>query len=120
MKPINEYTIQECLDRIYDMVGDGYDKKANPVPISELAWRIECLTRWIPVEERLPTLEDSSGFVDHDARTCATVLAVDKTSYSPRCVNFRNVTKESGYSHWRRIETSPPLTINDVKKAWVK
>lgn len=43
MKPVNEYTMQECLDRLDDVVGYGYDRKGVEVNISELAWRIDTL-----------------------------------------------------------------------------
>lgn len=42
-KPINEYTMQECLDRLYDVVGHGYDRKGVEIDILELAWRINKL-----------------------------------------------------------------------------
>jgi hypothetical protein len=42
-KPINEYTMQECLDRLYDVVGHGYDRKGVEINVLELAWRINTL-----------------------------------------------------------------------------
>jgi hypothetical protein len=54
MKPINEYTLQECLDAMKridaDLLEYGYHEA--------LSDRIHSLTRWIPVSERLPTEED--------------------------------------------------------------
>ena len=61
MKPINEYTLQECLDAMKridaDLLEYGYHEA--------LSDRIHSLTRWIPVEERLPTEEDADqhGYV---------------------------------------------------------
>jgi hypothetical protein len=57
MKPINEYTLQDCLNSILkaDMILHRH----------ELANRIRELTRWIPVEERSPTEADADqhGYV---------------------------------------------------------
>ena len=42
-KSINEYTMQECLDRLYDVVGHGYDRHCVEINVLELAWRIDKL-----------------------------------------------------------------------------
>jgi hypothetical protein len=52
MKPISEYTLQECLEEVKRLEAEfGCDD-------APLASRIHELTRWIPVEERMPTEED--------------------------------------------------------------
>jgi hypothetical protein len=71
MKPINEmsqdekwkhiettWTLQECLDGLDDMsvITDGYEP--DYPTIEAITYRIRELTRWIPVEERMPTEED--------------------------------------------------------------
>jgi hypothetical protein len=120
-KPINEYTMQECLDRLYDVVGHGYDRKGVEINVLELAWRIDKLLyeqaqrhdarvdaleneinalrakhRWIPVEERLPTQEDGDrhGYVQWWSEN---EVAIPVAHYW----DFTGVPKHT-FTHWRR------------------
>lgn len=97
MKPINEMSIQECLDTLRHSdtpLADAY----------EVADRIHDLTRWIPVEERLPAKEDG----DENGRVlvCSIDLRYD-TRYYESWV-FDMVSVEGGTqwlpTHWRRID----------------
>lgn len=125
MKPINEYTMQECLDRLYD----NYDPTGVEINILELACRINTLLyeqaqrhdarvdalenkinalrdkhRWIPVEERLPTEEDG----DENGRVlvCSIDLRYDTRYY--KAWKFDMVSVEGGTqylpTHWKRID----------------
>jgi hypothetical protein len=70
MKPINEYTLQECLELLIHkgtLLGGEKATLIGKTPpfhlidangVREIANRIHELTRWIPVEERMPTEED--------------------------------------------------------------
>jgi hypothetical protein len=96
MKPINEYTLQDCLNSILkaDMILHRH----------ELANRIRELTRWIPVEERLPTEADADqhGYVlvrDADNESSG------ETYHS--MVQWDNVGKFEHFytiTNWKRID----------------
>ena len=53
MKPIEEMNLAECLEEV-ELLNGVYEYDGP----TRLALRINELTRWIPVEERLPTEED--------------------------------------------------------------
>ena len=71
MKPINEWTLRECILAIKhgaptDNFEGGTAKiQLSPVMIIDVADRIHDLTRWIPVGERMPTEADADrhGYV---------------------------------------------------------
>ena len=54
MKDISEYTLKECLEEV-EMLHGGYGFR-DP---EKLADRIHDLTRWIPVSERMPNIDDA-------------------------------------------------------------
>jgi hypothetical protein len=55
MKPIDQMTLTECLEALREL-----DPYSNMPPICiAVADRIHDLTRWIPVSERMPTIEDT-------------------------------------------------------------
>jgi hypothetical protein len=89
MKPINEYTLQDCLNSILkaDMILHRH----------ELADRIHELTRWIPVEERLPTEGDGDRY--------GLVLKWDSLTKSAQIDSWNHSgTYNACYTHWRRID----------------
>lgn len=67
MKPIKEMSLVECLDFLRDPKGFGVGnlQMVSAITCAKIADRIEELTRWVPVSERLPTKEDGDerGFV---------------------------------------------------------
>jgi hypothetical protein len=95
MKPINEYTLQDCLNSILkaDMILHRH----------ELANRIHDLTRWIPVGERLPTDEDA------DENGHVSVTAVQEATGKTFIESWSWDWVEDGVwgytiTHWRRID----------------
>ena len=70
MKPINEMSLAECIARLRELPDGTVDDACDAVMLPHLPWifdvavdlaqRIHDLTRWIPVEERLPTKEDAN------------------------------------------------------------
>jgi hypothetical protein len=94
MKPINEYTLQECLEEVKFLEAEFWEYGCDDAP---LASRIHELTRWIPVEERLPTFEDADK---QDG--CVDVWS------SFEGVGFRKkleyqLVKHTRCTHWQRI-----------------
>ena len=99
MKPINEYTLQECLEEVKRLEAEfGRDD----APLSSRLRELHSLTRLIPVEERLPDGEDYSetGQIhlwDAGFGICRVYhkdIAHDFLSRIPR-----------EPTHWRRIDT---------------
>jgi hypothetical protein len=91
MKEISEYTLKECLEEI-EMLHGGYGFR-DP---EKLADRIHELTRWISVEERMPTQEDKDVLAWYATEYPFAVLV----NWYEFPMNNRSVT------HWQRI-TSP-------------
>jgi hypothetical protein len=100
MKPINEYTLQECLDAMKridaDLLEYGYHEA--------LSDRIEELTRWIPVAERMPTEADA------DRHGCVLIREVENESpnrvYRAE-VRWSDVQKPNYFytvTDWKRID----------------
>jgi hypothetical protein len=111
MKPINEMTLAECIARLREELmpvvmvnGKVYHGMFDHQHRIEIADRIHELTRWIPVEERLPTEADA----DENGR----VLWYCKDQYQltlmwdmPRWkMSYERVT------HWRRSDNPDSLT----------
>jgi hypothetical protein len=114
MKPINEYTLQECIERLRELPDGTVDDACDKVMLPHLPWifdvavaladRIEELTRWIPVSERLPTEEDADqhGYVlvrDADNESSG------ETYHS--MVQWDNVGKFEHFytiTNWKRID----------------
>ena len=91
MKPINEMSLQECLEALRN-TDEGY--RHTKSAIIAIANRIHELTRWIPVSERLPTKEDVDEYGE--------VLA-----YSPDptiTVSASCIPMSHHFTHWRRID----------------
>jgi hypothetical protein len=104
MKPINEMNLAECLWVICNPMEVTLDYTMTEI-LKQIADRIHSLTRWIPVEERLPTFEDADeeGYVfirerenESPHRTYHTVGRYDSLKVPDY---FYTVT------HWRRIDT---------------
>ena len=122
MKPIDEMTLAECIDALEEITNQAYSTAYSRghedtvdggyvyvLPIDSdsyfrddaiefwkpLASRIHDLTRWIPVEERLPTEEDA------DERGNVLWLFWGE-HYESRYWNLRG---NYGMTHWRRIDT---------------
>jgi hypothetical protein len=91
MKEISEYTLKECLEEV-EMLHGGYGFR-DP---EKLADRIHKLTRWIPVEEQMPTQEDKDVLAWYATKYPFAVLV----NWYEFPMNNRSVT------HWQRI-TSP-------------
>ena len=98
MKPINEMTLAECLEALRTVEKFDYDFYKTQLRNNLLADRIHDLTRWIPVQERLPTFEDADK---QDG--CVDVWS------SFEGVGFRKnleyqLVKHTRCTHWRRID----------------
>jgi hypothetical protein len=95
MKPISEMTLPECLDMLKTASVWG-----DLVHISN---RIHDLTRWIPVEERMPTEDDGyfiQWWIDDDREIG------DELAYFPHPeVGYYHVPPK-GATDWKRI--TPP------------
>jgi hypothetical protein len=96
MKPINEYTLQDCLNSILkaDMILHRH----------ELANRIRELTRWIPVEERLPTEEDAD---QHGYILIREVENESPKRVYPALVKWKYIGKPNYFytvTDWKRID----------------
>jgi hypothetical protein len=85
MKPINEMSLAECLADI---------RKGNYLGRYELADRIHDLTRWIPVSERLPDMEDGEIFTGK-------VMWTNKYGYVGQKTGNKLVEL---VTHWRHID----------------
>jgi hypothetical protein len=98
MKPINEMTLAECLDFIRFELKYFDHPNLDTVGIEESAERIHDLTRWIPVEERMPTEEDGDehGYVQWWSED---EVAIPVAHYW----DFTGVPKYM-FTHWRRID----------------
>lgn len=101
MKPINEYTLQECLEEIRPKTMEvslpGYKR------LADLADRIHELTRWIPVGERLPTEEDA------DENGAVFAHAIRRKHAPTTDAWYWDAVTEIGIgshkpTHWRRID----------------
>jgi hypothetical protein len=91
MKPINEMNLTECISGLRNETkGDVWNMGQRE--IIELTDRIHELTRWIPVEERLPT-EGNDGYW---------VLAITKRGVHKRLHPSR--VRAFYFTHWRRID----------------
>jgi hypothetical protein len=86
MKPIDQMTLSECLDELHAV--SRYNR-----PIID---RIHDLTRWIPVSEKKPTIEDGQQVLVK-SREIANWYHV---------VSFMTVSKLNGDECWQRI--TPP------------
>jgi hypothetical protein len=106
MKPIKDMNLSECINRLRELpdgtIEDQFDMRDLPWIFDvaeELADRIHDLTRWISVEERLPTQEDGykSKYV-----TQRTVLVMEKWGD----ISVVTIGLAKHFTHWKRI-TSP-------------
>ena len=102
MKDIKDMNLRECIESLRDEYNyaRGYYDSVDGVKLCQLADRIHDLTRWIPVEERLPTESDAqeNGYVEFwDAR--------HRLSYYYK-YNFIPQHYEPYFTHWKRI--TPP------------
>jgi hypothetical protein len=98
MKPINEMNLVECIDALCEK----HFVDEHPIPVykhhdKRIAIRIHDLTRWIPVEERLPTKED--GYKSKYA-TQRTVLVMQKWGD----ISVATIELAKHFTHWRRID----------------
>jgi hypothetical protein len=102
MKPINEMSLKECIEafRTGIVVNRGSVIAVNPSPnqVRKLIDRIDDLTRWIPVSERLPTEADA----DENGR----VLWYFKDQYQQTLMRDMPRWKMSyeRVTHWRRSD----------------
>jgi len=96
MKDIKDMNLAEAIEalRDVDVITRGY--QCNYEAIEKLADRIHDLTRWIPVEERMPTQEDKDVLAWYATEYPFAVLV----NWYEFPMNNRSVT------HWQRI-TSP-------------
>jgi hypothetical protein len=106
MKPINEWTLTECVDALRIRTGELTDEE-----IASIAYRIHELTRWIPVEERLPTEEDGViRCIDGQYAESEFTAKFDKGFLKRWTIGgFDNMgwykVDSWEYTHWRRIDT---------------
>jgi hypothetical protein len=83
MKPVNEWTLTECYAYLREMIWLDVHR-GNHLEVID---RMESLTRWIPVTERLPTEKDGD-------------FLHAKVEGEPYALTHEGVA----YSHWRRID----------------
>jgi hypothetical protein len=98
MKDIKDMNLTECIVALRDQTkGDVWGMGHRD--IIELTDRIEELTRWIPVSERMPTEEDGykSKYV-----TQRTVLVMEKWGD----ISVVTIGLAKHFTHWKRI--TPP------------
>jgi hypothetical protein len=100
MKPINEMTLSELQESLR-WTGDNnhlfpleYLQKA----CYDYADRIHELTRWIPITEHMPTVQDG----DTGDETGCVIVWVEPYKI-PRIVNWKTVAYDLKYSHWKHI-----------------
>ena len=87
---INEnMTLAECLEYIRHELKHFDHPNLDTVGIEESLDRIDELTRWIPVSERLPTEEDGEVLFMYDGRDVLSWRFADK----------------DGYTHWKRLDS---------------
>jgi hypothetical protein len=128
MKPINEMSLKECIDRLYDVVGHGYDRKGVEINVLELADRIDTLLyeqaqrhdarvdaleneinalrakhRWIPVEERMPDDVFDYVHVYYDGMVATMCYSKEKGFHGSTANRMEMFSHE--ITHWRRIDT---------------
>jgi hypothetical protein len=108
MKEFKEMSLTECIEALRDQTkGDVWGMGHRD--IIEITDRIEELTRWIPVSERMPTKADG----DMDGR----VLVFERQKYTPhkrytRLVKWDSVDDVDYFytvTHWQRI--TPPEEV---------
>ena len=93
---INEMTRDQVIEtiRIAHQLEHLLDE---PIPLPEilrqLSERVDDLTRWIPVEERLP--EKGDAFSDY-------VLTIRFSDIQLH--HWEDVTRKGGFTYWRRID----------------
>ena len=113
MKAIKDMNLAECIDRLRELPNGTVDDANVAVMFpgvpwifdvaEELADRIHELTRWIPVEERLPTQADADehGYVQW----------WDENEVALPCSHYWDFTGKPTYkfTHWRRIDKPEDL-----------
>jgi hypothetical protein len=93
MKPVNEWTLQECYAYLREMIWLDVNRGNHLEVIDQM----ESLTRWIPVEERLPDDgETVLCFSEYGAQKCEYIEGVGFVAPSLGCID--------GVTHWRRID----------------
>ena len=100
MNPINEMTIQECIEILKSADGDSF--VGMRLNIAAIADRIHELTRWIPVGERLPTEADAD---ENDRvlwwRTDSILPDAGQWDLHSKYANAPDIIN---YTHWKRID----------------
>lgn len=111
MKPINEMSLQECLELLrqkrFPMVmpdGNVFHGMFDHEDRIAIADRIDELTRWIPVSEQMPTEKDSDNL-----SLTGCVYAWNRESGMPEIVNWTMVSKHARYISWKPI--TPPEDV---------
>lgn len=80
---------------------EGVVDVPNPARLSPTGMpldRINELTRWIPITERIPTVQDGDT---GDITGC--VIAWVQPYRIPQIVNWKTVADNPNYSHWKQI-----------------
>lgn len=113
MKPINEMNASELSTQILSVAFAIHDNRHAQIP--DLAWtlekisdRLQVLTRWIPVSERLPTEEDANqnGLVCtyNEGRTGLCFLGEHGRPKVWHNGIHDYVCFDGQFTHWRRID----------------
>jgi len=106
MKDIKDMNLAEAIQafRDVDVITRGY--QCNYDAIEELAERIHDLTRWIPVEERMPTREDA----DAEGYVWVSAIQITMGDRANDSWLWSEVSLDGGIAykptHWKRI--TPP------------
>ena len=105
MKPINEMSLAELANKLCDLhEGDTVGR----IRIADRLDQIHDFTRWIPVEERLPTGADANerGLVCtyKDGRTGLCFLGENGRPRVWHNGMHEYVCFDNQFTHWRRID----------------
>jgi hypothetical protein len=113
MKEIKDMNLAECINRLRELpdgtIEDQFDMRDLPWIFDvaeELADRIHDLTRWISVEERLPTREDA----DAEGYVWVSAIQITMGDRANDSWLWSEVSLDGGIAykptHWKRI--TPP------------
>ena len=111
MKPLD--TLSQCLDALEWEATCKDELDIDLARLKDIHAKLRELTRWIPVEERMPTEADlndkgyvstyDAGYVDRATVRNGAVKVWDDGDQS--WDDFDSTNREMSFTHWRRIDT---------------
>ena len=119
---VNEMTLQQCVDavRIAHQLDSLLKKQIELGDIlRQLSERIDDLTRWIPVEEQMPTESDIglggrfwvyiNGLVTDACFAGGIIHVWDDESFNSGWSEYNKNDYRTAFTHWKRID-KPEVT----------